>query len=115
MRIAAIAVFLIGLTPAALAAGAGQWTTGATMPSARTEVAVAEVDGKVYVAGGFGGGTALEIYHPEEDRWSRGAPVPRSVHSAGARPPGCPSGRRTRSDPPMAAPDAGREFRGGRR
>ena len=53
------------------------------MPSARTEVAVAEVGGKIYVAGGFGGERELEIYDPAADRWSRGTPIPREVHHAG--------------------------------
>ena len=44
--------------------------------------AVAAVAGKVYVAGGFGGGTALEIYGPASDRWSRGASVPQALHHA---------------------------------
>jgi N-acetylneuraminic acid mutarotase len=83
-RTALLAVLVIGFASTALAESVGQWTTGAPMLSARTEVAVAAVDGKVYVAGGFGGGTALEIYHPQEDRWSRGAPVPQSVHHAAA-------------------------------
>jgi hypothetical protein len=34
------------------------------MPSARTEIAVAEVGGKIYVVGGFGGERELEIYDP---------------------------------------------------
>ena len=54
------------------------------MPSARTEVAVAEVDGKIYVVGGFGGERELEIYDPAADRWSRGASFPREVHHAAA-------------------------------
>ena len=43
------------------------------MPSARTEVAVAEVGGKIYVVGGFGGERELEVYDSAADRWSRGA------------------------------------------
>jgi hypothetical protein len=35
------------LTVAALAQGGGHWTTGTPMPSSRTEVAVAEVSGKI--------------------------------------------------------------------
>ena len=54
------------------------------MPSARTEVAVAEVSGKIYVVGGFGGERELEIYDPQSDRWSRGAPVARALHHAAA-------------------------------
>ena len=56
----------------------------ARMPSARTEVAVAEVDGKIYVVGGFGGERELEIYDQAADRWSRGASFPREVHHAAA-------------------------------
>src|SRR5688500_7555265 len=39
----------------ALAQCAGQWQTGALMPSARLEVAVAVVEDQVYVVGGFRG------------------------------------------------------------
>src|SRR6266566_1567001 len=79
------ALLLYGtLLGGALAQVPGSWTTGAPMPSARTEVAVAEVDGKIYVVGGFGGERELEIYDPAVDRWSRGAPIPRALHHAGA-------------------------------
>ena len=61
----------------AFAQGVGRWTTGSPMPSARTEVAVAEVGGKIYVVGGFRGERELEVYDPAADRWSRGA----SIHS----------------------------------
>src|SRR5919106_3036054 len=64
--------------------GTGQWTTGAPMPSERSEVAVAAVGGKIYVVGGFGGQRELEIYDPEADRWERGAAFPRAVHPAAA-------------------------------
>jgi N-acetylneuraminic acid mutarotase len=49
-----------------------------------TEVAVAEVGGKIYVVGGFRGERELEIYDPSADRWSRGASIPRAVHYAAA-------------------------------
>jgi hypothetical protein len=62
----------------------GQWTTGAPMPSERSEVAVAAVEGKIYVVGGFGGQRELEIYDPETDRWERGAAFPHAVHHPGA-------------------------------
>ncbi|MGH8056096.1 MAG: hypothetical protein ACREOH_02495, partial [Candidatus Entotheonellia bacterium] len=55
--------------------GLARWTTGASMPSSRSEVAVATLAGKVYVVGGFAGDIALEIYDPATDRWSRGAPL----------------------------------------
>ena len=43
------------LAAAAFAQGSDRWTMGVPMPSARTEVAVAELGGKIYVVGGFGG------------------------------------------------------------
>jgi hypothetical protein len=60
------------LAQGTLAQGTGRWTTGTPMPSARTEIAVAEVGGKIYVVGGFRGERELEIYDPSTDRWSRG-------------------------------------------
>ena len=54
------------------------------MPLERSEVAVAELDGKIYVIGGFDGQQELEIYDPAVDRWSRGAAIPRALHHAGA-------------------------------
>jgi hypothetical protein len=78
------------LTAAAIAQGTfaqgtARWTTGTPMPSSRTEIAVAQVGGKIYVVGGFHGERELEIYDPSTDRWSRGASIPRAVHHAGAR------------------------------
>ena len=58
------AALLLGGTlfaAAAFAQSIGRWSAGAPMPSARTEVAVAEVGGKIYVVGGFGGERELEI------------------------------------------------------
>jgi hypothetical protein len=72
------------LATAAFAQSIGRWTAGTSMPSARTEVAVAEVGGKIYVVGGFGGERELEIYDSAADRWSRGASIPRALHHAAA-------------------------------
>jgi len=72
------------LAAAALAQSAGRWTVGTLMPSARTEVAVAEVGGRIYVVGGFRGERELEVYDPAADRWSRGASIPRPLHHAAA-------------------------------
>jgi hypothetical protein len=72
------------LANAAFAQSIGRWTIGTPMPSARTEVAVAEVGGKIYVVGGFGGERELEIYDSAADRWSRGASIPRALHHAAA-------------------------------
>jgi len=62
----------------------GTWRTLSPMASARQEVAVAEVGGKVYVIGGFGeayGPTnAVEVYDPARDRWESAASVPIALH-----------------------------------
>src|SRR5499433_4404923 len=72
------------LTTTSFAQGIGRWIISTPMPSSRTEVAVAEVGGKIYVVGGFGGERELEVYDPGADRWSRGASIPRALHHAAA-------------------------------
>ncbi|MBI2349345.1 MAG: galactose oxidase, partial [Deltaproteobacteria bacterium] len=48
-----------------LAQSGGWWVVRAPMTSSRTEVAVVEVGGKLYVVGGFGqGGDLVEEYDP---------------------------------------------------
>src|ERR1700751_1365621 len=66
----------------AFAPGIRRWPTGSPMPSARTEVAVAEVGGKIYVVGGFRGERELEGFDPAAERRSRGASIPRALHHA---------------------------------
>ena len=46
------------------------------MPTIRTELAVAELDGQIYVAGGLGGLTAFEAYDPKTDTWTARAALP---------------------------------------
>jgi N-acetylneuraminic acid mutarotase len=58
--------------------------TGQPMPSERSEVAVAAVEGQIYVVGGFDGQTELEVFDPTADRWTRGAPFPHTLHHAAA-------------------------------
>jgi len=72
------------LATASFAQSIGRWIIGTPMPSSRTEVAVAEAGGKIYVVGGFGGERELEMYDPGADRWSRGASIPRALHHAAA-------------------------------
>jgi N-acetylneuraminic acid mutarotase len=52
----------------------GRWFTRAPLPTARQEMALALLDGKIYVPGGFirgGAGTALiEVFEPATNRWS---------------------------------------------
>ena len=58
------------------------------MGEPRQEVAVAELDGLIYVVGGFlGDGStspAAEVYDVAADRWRSIAPLPAAVHHAGA-------------------------------
>src|SRR5262245_4482094 len=72
------------LCTSALSQGSGRWMTGSPMPSERSEVAVAAVEGRLYVVGGFDGQTELEVYDPTADRWTRRAPFPRPLHHAAA-------------------------------
>jgi len=55
------------------------------MPSARTEVAAAEVGGKIYVMGGYEKNSNLvEEYDPATDSWRGRAPLPKPLHHIGA-------------------------------
>ena len=63
----------------------GIWTALAPMPTPRSEVAVVELDGLVYVFGGFGeGSNAAEAYDPATDSWRELAPMPTPINHAGA-------------------------------
>ena len=66
----------------------GVWVILAPMPSQRSEVAVAEAGGKVYVVGGFGDGLApvgtVEAYDPGTNRWEERAPLAIQVHHPAA-------------------------------
>jgi len=74
--------------PSAPAApGGGSWSPGAAIATARQEVAVAELGGKVYVIGGLAGIQTLasvEVYDPAQDAWSFAAPLPAPRHHAAA-------------------------------
>lgn len=75
--------------------GSGHWMTGAPAPTARTEVAVAALDGLVYVVGGFeqpgtwriwqsSVSAKVEVYDPATNRWSSRPDLPMGLHHAGA-------------------------------
>lgn len=56
------------------------------MPTPRSELQAAVVDGVAYLPGGLGSDRALdtfEAYDPERDRWQVLPPLPRPVHHAG--------------------------------
>lgn len=64
------------------------WTSLAPLPTPRSEVAVAEVNGLIYVVGGFEGNGApsqkVEVYDPATDTWSEAPPLPRPRHHTAA-------------------------------
>jgi len=71
------------------AASGGHWEMRAPMPSKRSEVAVAKLDGKIYVIGGLKyliGWTsgAVEAYDPRTDRWETKTSLPGPLHHAAA-------------------------------
>ncbi len=73
----------------------GTWTVGSPAPTKRTEVAVAAVEDKIYVVGGFSGelslknalnfaiSPAVEVYHPATNTWTMTTPLPEGRHHAG--------------------------------
>jgi len=66
----------------------GKWVPLAPMPTARQEVAVAELNGRVFVIGGFGASSeavpTVEVFDPATDRWETRAPLPAPTHHAAA-------------------------------
>ncbi|MDK2745029.1 MAG: hypothetical protein NDI90_19195 [Nitrospira sp. BO4] len=81
--------------PSVLAeADRGTWRTAAPMPTKRTEVAVAVLDGKIYAVGGFEKPSlgnvmnfaitpSVEVYDPVTDRWTSKASMPVGLHHVG--------------------------------
>ncbi|RUT31062.1 kelch repeat-containing protein [Arsenicitalea aurantiaca] len=69
--------------PAPLAHEVG-WAAGGSAPAERSEVAVAELDGKAYVVGDYNGATEILIYDLGTETWSTGAPFPYPVHHTAA-------------------------------
>ena len=66
----------------------GTWTSLAPLPSPRQEVAVAALDGQVFVMGGLGATAepvaTVETYDPAENMWNRRADLPEPLHHAAA-------------------------------
>jgi N-acetylneuraminic acid mutarotase len=60
------------------------WSMGAAMPLARSEHAVAEFAGKIWVLGGYPPGrlpsNLVQIYDPATGRWSLGPSLPQPIH-----------------------------------
>lgn len=66
----------------------GRWTALPPMPTARQEVAVAALDGRVFVIGGLGESAepvaTVEAFDPTANTWHARAPLPRPLHHAAA-------------------------------
>jgi hypothetical protein len=60
------------------------WSMGHAMPLARSEHAVAEMDGKIWVLGGYPPGrlpsNLVQVYDPATSRWSLGPRLPQPIH-----------------------------------
>ena len=60
------------------------WSMGAAMPLARSEHAVAEFGGKIWVLGGYPPGrlpsNLVQVYDPATSRWSLGPRLPQPIH-----------------------------------
>jgi N-acetylneuraminic acid mutarotase len=60
------------------------WSMGHAMPLARSEHAVAELDGKIWVLGGYPPGrlpsNLVQVYDPGTSRWSLGPRLPQPIH-----------------------------------
>lgn len=68
------------------AGAAATWSVAAGVPTVRSEIAVAYLDGRVYVAGGIGRlGTsdAFEALDPATGAWTALAPLPAPAHHLG--------------------------------
>ena len=73
------------LSRAPLRSHEDKWEIRAPLPSARTEVAAAELGGKIYLMGGYEkNGDLLEEYDPARDSWHRRASLLRPLHHLGA-------------------------------
>ena len=60
------------------------WSMGAAMPLARSEHAIAELGGRIWVLGGYPPGrlpsNLVQVYDPATSRWSLGPPTPQPIH-----------------------------------
>ena len=66
--------------PTSPMAEAARWARRADLLEANSEMSVAELDGQIYVLGGYPSTristTVVQVYDPATDQWRRGAPLP---------------------------------------
>jgi len=60
------------------------WAEGPPLPAPNSEIAIAELDGKVYVIGGYPSTrvyvNTVQVYDSETGAWSYAAPLPQALH-----------------------------------
>jgi N-acetylneuraminic acid mutarotase len=62
----------------------GRWQSRAPTPTPRSEVAAVQLNGKIYLMGGYvQHGDLLEEYDPAKNSWRRRAPLPKPLHHLG--------------------------------
>ena len=100
MRRAAVALLVVALSSCTSERGSDtaeeptptvddryRWGTAETMPTARTEVAVASLDTEIFVAGGFtadGDATdVVEVFDAAEGTWDQAPRLPEPLHHTG--------------------------------
>jgi N-acetylneuraminic acid mutarotase len=59
------------------------WTTGVPIPEARSEMAAAVIDGRIYVPGGFYDGNRVDVFDPAAQVWHQISSLPIEVHHPG--------------------------------
>ncbi len=71
---------------AGLTAAQGRWSERAPLLLPRSETAIAQVGGTIYVMGGYGGerktSDVVQVYDAATDSWSYGLPLPMPTHHA---------------------------------
>lgn len=81
-------VLLLGIPVIVAPPQRGSWVTRAPMNEARQEVAVASLNGLIYVIGGIRGDRStadtVEVYDPAADSWHFAAPLPEPLHHTAA-------------------------------
>jgi N-acetylneuraminic acid mutarotase len=65
----------------------GSWAPGQSLPTPRSEIAAAVLNGRLYVAGGFGNPRATILddflaFDPATGAWTELAPLPQARHHA---------------------------------
>jgi len=86
-RFATLLIFawLLIASPSRAAGLPGKWEIRAPMPTARTEVGAADLDGQIYVMGGYEKNCdRAETYDPKQNNWRRRAALPRALRHLGA-------------------------------